>query len=98
MKIPTNVTLTKMSADLGVKKFGEGRDMVTLENPGAYLHVYMPKDKRIVMKLRGDFVEIIRQVNPEFEHHVRYDNGKKCYVSISDQGDLWFNQVFIIVL
>ena len=29
------------------------------------------------MKLRGDFVEIMCQVNPEYEQHVKYENGGK---------------------
>ena len=29
------------------------------------------------MNLRGGFVEIMFQVHPEYDHHVRYENGKK---------------------
>ena len=50
----------------------EGRDMDTFDVPGSYLHEYMPKDKSLLMNLRGDFVEIMCQVNPEYEHHASY--------------------------
>ena len=29
------------------------------------------------MNIRGDFVDIMCQVKPEYEQHVRYENGKK---------------------
>ena len=38
------------------------------------------------MKLREDFVDIMCQVNPEYEQNVRYENGF-FNVSIRDQGD-----------
>ena len=37
----------------------------------------MQKDKKILMKLREDFVGIMCQVNPEYDQHVRYENAKK---------------------
>ena len=45
--------------------------------PGLNIHEEMPKDKRILMNTRGDFVDIKCQVNPEYEQHVRYQNVKK---------------------
>ena len=33
----------------------EGRNVTTFYVMGAYLHVKMPKDKRILINLRGDF-------------------------------------------
>ena len=55
----------------------EGCDVDTFEIPDAYLHAEIPKDKRILMNLRGNFVDIMCQVNPEYKHHVRYENGKR---------------------
>ena len=58
----------------------EGHNIDTFDVPGTYLHAKIPKDKRIIMKLRGDFVNIMCQVNPEYKQHVRYENGKRCYI------------------
>ena len=53
-----------------------GRDMDSFNVPGEYLNASMPKEKRILMKLRGDFVATMCQVNPEYELHGRYKNGE----------------------
>ena len=42
----------------------EIRNLATFDAPGAYLHADIPKDKIISMKIRGDFVDIMCQVNP----------------------------------
>ena len=55
----------------------EGRDVGTFDVPGAYLHAEMPKDKRVLMCLRGEFVDIMCDVNPEYKQYVREKNGKK---------------------
>ena len=55
----------------------EGTDVDNFDVTGAYLHGEIPTDRRILMKLRGDFVEIMCQVNPEYKQHARYENGKK---------------------
>ena len=54
----------------------EGRDVATFDVPGAYLHLDMPKDKRILMDIRGYCFDIMCQFNPEYEQHVSYENGK----------------------
>ena len=57
----------------------EGRDVRTYV-PGAYLQVRLaPKDdnERVLMKLRGNFVDIICKVNPERLVNVVYEHGKK---------------------
>ena len=51
--------------------------MATLGVPGAYLHAEIPKYKRILMKLREVFIDIICQVKPEYDKNVIYDNGGK---------------------
>ena len=50
--------------------------MDTLDVPGAYLHVDMPNYKRVLMNFRF-FFDIMCQVKPEYEQHVRYENGEK---------------------
>ena len=37
----------------------KGRDVATFDVLGEYLHVDMPKDKMILMNLRGGFVDIV---------------------------------------
>ena len=37
----------------------EGRDIATVDIPGAYLHAEMPKDKTVIIKLKGKFVSIM---------------------------------------
>ena len=51
--------------------------MATFYIPESYRHVFMPKDKQILMNLRGDFVDIMCQVNPYYEQNDIYKNGKK---------------------
>ena len=51
------------------------------------------------MKLRGDFVDIMCQVNPYYEQHVRYENGEKVlYILVIreiygciESALLWYN-------
>ena len=51
------------------------RNVATFGIPGAYLHVETPKDKRVLMKIGGYFADIMFQVNPKYEQHVRHENG-----------------------
>ena len=61
----------------------EERDMVIFDLPGAYLHAEMPKDKRLLMKFRDEFVDIVCKVNPEYEQDVVVEHGKRVlYVRI----------------
>ena len=61
----------------------EGRDVAIFDVPGAYLHAEMPKDKRVLMKFRGEFVDIMCKVNPEHKKNVIYEKGKKVlYVRV----------------
>ena len=58
----------------------EGRDVGTYDVPGAYLQARLaPKDnnERVLMKLKGNFVDIMCKVNPEHLKNVVYENGKK---------------------
>ena len=54
--------------------------LVVLTIPGEYLQAkIIPKanNERILIKLAGDFVDIMCEVNPENEKNVIYENGKK---------------------
>jgi len=43
----------------------------------------MPDDKFAILKIEGEFVDIMCKVNPEYKDDVRYENGKKfLYVRI----------------
>ena len=58
----------------------EGRDVMTYDVLGAYLHAkLLPRDnnKRVLMKLTGKCVNIMCEVNPEHEKNVVIENGKK---------------------
>ena len=55
----------------------EKRDVATADVPGAYLHAEFPKDKKVILKLTGIFVDIMCRANPEYEKYVAYEKGKK---------------------
>ena len=55
----------------------EGREVSIYHVPGSYLHEDMPKDKKVLIKLRGTSVYIMCQINQEHMKNVRYDNGQK---------------------
>ena len=58
----------------------EGRDVAVFDIPGAYLQAKLsPKDnnEKVLMKLVGDFVDIMCGVNPEHKKNVVYENGRK---------------------
>ena len=44
----------------------EERDIAIYDIPGAYLHAEMPEDKTMILKLKGKFVSIICDINPEY--------------------------------
>ena len=58
----------------------ENRYVGTYNVPGAYLQARLvPKEnrERVLMKLVGEFVDIMCKVNPEHEKNVIYENGQK---------------------
>ena len=55
----------------------EERFVVVFHIPGAYLHTFMPKDKRVVMVLRDEFVSYMCGANPKYKKYVQYKNGRK---------------------
>ena len=64
----------------------EGRDVAIFDVPGAYLQADLnagDDKERVILKLTGDFVDIMCQVNPEHTVNVIYENGKKVlYMAI----------------
>ena len=61
----------------------EKRDVAVFDVPGAYLHADIPPDKFVLLKIEGQFVNIMVDVNHEFKEDVRFENGKKVlYVQI----------------
>jgi len=60
----------------------EERDTAIADVPGAYLHAEFPVGKKVLLKLRGEFVDIMCSVNPKYKKHVVYEkrrgkSGKK---------------------
>ena len=48
----------------------EGRDVAIFNIQGAYLQAKMPAEKKILMVFRGEFVDIMCEVNPEYRKYV----------------------------
>ena len=40
----------------------------------------MPKEKKLLMKLRGQFVDIMCEVNKEYKDYVMFEKGQKNIV------------------
>ena len=56
----------------------ENRHIATFDVPGAFLHPKMPKMvERVLMKLKGIFVDIMCEPNTEYEDTICYENGGK---------------------
>ena len=58
----------------------EGRDVGTYDVPGAFLQAKLgprPNNERVLMRLVGNFVDIMCKVNPDHTRNVIYENGKK---------------------
>ena len=58
----------------------EGRDVGTYDVPGAFLQAKLgprPNNERVLMRLVGNFVDIMCKVNPDHTKNVIYENGKK---------------------
>ena len=58
----------------------EERDVGTYDVPGAFLQASLspkPNNERVLMRLVGNFVDIMCKVNPEHTKNVIYENGRK---------------------
>jgi hypothetical protein len=61
----------------------ENRNVAIFDVPGAYLQAEMPKDKKLLMKFRDEFVDIMCEVNPEYKKYMIEENGKRVlYIRI----------------
>ena len=78
MASPT-VSLKGLFVTLVIDAF-ERRDVATFDINGAYLHVKMPDDKTILLKLDGVFVNIMCQINPEYKQHTFFKMEGKSYI------------------
>ena len=57
----------------------EQRDAAVFDVPGAFLQAKLKKNnnERTLMKLKGEFVDILCDINPEHTPNVTYERGKK---------------------
>ena len=60
----------------------KGRSVRIFDVPGAYLHAEVPKGKTILMKLRGEFVDIMCEVNSKYQQYVHIEGGKKVLYGV----------------
>ena len=61
----------------------EGRDVGTYDVSGAYLQAKLsPKgdNKRVLLRLVGNFVDLVCKVNPEHEKASYTKMARKCYI------------------
>ena len=72
------VSLVSILTTLSIDAY-EGRDVATVDVPRAYLHAYMPQTegKIVLLKLKGDFVDIMCSVDEEVTPHVVYEGKTK---------------------
>ena len=77
----------------------EQRDVAVFDVPSAYLHADMPDHKFVVLKVKGEFADIMCDVNPKYKPFVRKEFGKKVlYLQILkalygciESALLWYN-------
>ena len=62
----------------------EGRDVATCDVPaGAFLQPELPQGKRLFLCFRGQMVDVMCKVNPEYRKHIIHKLGKKIlYVRV----------------
>ena len=53
------------------------RKVAIFDVPGAYLHAKMADDKQTLMVLRGNFADIMCQVNPDYKQYVKGEGKSK---------------------
>ena len=51
----------------------KGRDVATFDIPGAYLHAEIPENKSVVLKIKGKFLSIMCDINPEYKQFLRIE-------------------------
>ena len=71
----------------------------TFDVTGAYICASLPDDKVVHMKFKGEFVDILSEVNPEYENFVTYEKGKnvlcvlilKAIYGMIESALLWYD-------
>ena len=61
----------------------EGHIMISFDVPGAFLQAEMAEDKLVLLKLKGQFAEMICDINSEYRKDIHWEvqkNGKKVEV------------------
>ena len=69
------VSIESLLTTLLVDAYKE-REVATFDVPGVYLHAELSKNgnkERLLLKLTGDFVDIICEVNPEHSENIIYE-------------------------
>ena len=65
----------------GVIETKQGRDVITLDVPIAFIQTSIPQgktDEKVIMKIRGALVDMLVEMSPEtYEEYVIYENNKK---------------------
>ena len=61
---------------LVVEKY-EGRYVEIFDVPGAYLNADIPDEKYVRLKLEGEFVDIMYNINTDHIPNIWYENGEK---------------------
>ena len=73
------------------------RKVVSFDVPGAFLQAEMAEDKLLLLKFRGDFVDMMCKVNPEHKKNVILENGKSL-IHENNAWYLWLYQSSIAVV
>ena len=72
----------------------EGRDIAVYDVPGAFLQSVIPKDKKLLMIICGNFVNILCEVKPECKYYVRIDKKGRVFQAIYGcikSALMWYN-------
>ena len=70
------VSLESLISSLLIDTY-EDRYVSIFDVPGAYLHAETPKGKLLIIKLRGEFADIMCQTNDKYKKYIHYENGNK---------------------
>ena len=61
----------------------EQRDITFFDVPGSYRQTEIPEYKRILLRIRDEFVDIMCDFNNDYKPYVQYENRKKVlYVKV----------------
>ena len=98
------ISLEALIATMMIDAF-KGQRVATFDVPGAYLQTNLPEEKFALLKLEGQFVDIMCEVNPEYITYVIFKNGVKIlYLKIIkaiygmiELALLWY-ELFVTVL